>query len=198
MLPRRVRIRSFPGLSHHLEHIDGRCLMSTVYLAVCIMFPKRWCLLHEIIFGETEFLILIYWVVAWGWQPYTCLTFVLERDIYGRRERDPTSMKPGSGLCIHCVGLALPHLIPGHNQDPRQEWGGVWVSGRWWGNRSVMGTPPFIMPPLLECEPLLSQPRASCQSEEIRWITKAQPHRLSGCISRSLWRGGWNFLCLAI
>lgn len=28
--------------------------------------------------------------------------------------------------------------------------------------------------------------------------TKAQPHRLSGCISRSLWRGGWNFLCLAI
>lgn len=59
-------------------------------------------------------------------------------------------------------------------------------------------TPQFIMPPLLECEPLLSQPWASCQSEETWWITKAQPHRLSGCISRSLWRGGWNFLCLAI
>lgn len=31
--------------------------------------------------------------------------------ICGRREWYSSNMKPGSGLCIHYVGLALPHLI---------------------------------------------------------------------------------------
>lgn len=45
------------------------------------MFPKRWCLLHGLIFGMCEFLILTHWDVAWGCQPYTHAAFVLEGDV---------------------------------------------------------------------------------------------------------------------
>lgn len=84
------------------------------------------------------------------------------------------------------------------SQDPRWEWDGMWISGGWRGNRSVMGTLWFTLQPPLGCECLLPQHWASCQSEETWEIMKAQPHKLSGCVSTSLWRGRWNFLYLPI
>lgn len=113
--------------------------------------------------------------------------------ICGRREWYSSNVKPGSGLCIHYVGLALPHLlsvkIPGRSgmrcesvEDSAET-----------GMRSW-----FSMQPPQGCECLLPQQWASHQSEKTWEIMKAKSYRLWGCFWMSLQRGRWNFPYLPI
>ena len=199
-MQRRVRIMSFFLTSlctwntELSENKDGKCLIYSIYPAACTMFPKRCCLLHELISRMCEFLILTHWDVAWG-----CLILMWHLSwrgcICGRREWYSSNVKPGSGLCIHYVGLALPHLlsvkIPGRSGmrcesvEDSAETDMPWES---W----------FSMQPSQGCECLLPQQWASRQSEKTWEIVKAKSYRLWGCFWMSLQRGRWNFPYLPI
>lgn len=110
--------------------------------------------------------LILMWHLSWRgmylWQ---------ERVILIKYENRKWALHSLCGPCPSSLGIS---------QDPRWEWDGMWVSGGWWGNRSVMGTPRFTTQPPLVCEPLLPQSRASCHSEETWMIMKAHPHKLSG------------------
>lgn len=159
------------------------------------MFPKRCCLLHELISRMCEFLILTHWDVAWGCQPYTHVAFVLE-GVYLWQEgmiliKCETRKWALHSLCGPCPSsLAI-------SQDPRSEWDEMWVSGGQCRNRYAVG---IVVQHATFAGMWMSPPqqRASRQSEKTWEIMKAKSYRLWGCFWMSLRRRRWNFPYLPI